>query len=76
VDNKTFTKYEEFTFLMALKADPNVLWCPNPKGCGNAIYRDENDGSRNTKVICNQCKYEFCSECMEEVTHAVNLLTY
>jgi hypothetical protein len=61
---------------MALKADPNVLWCPNPKGCGNAIYRDENDGSRNTKVICNQCKYEFCSECMEEVTHAVNLLTY
>lgn len=42
-----------------------MKWCPNPKGCGNAIYRDE--GMTINKVVCDKCQYEFCYECGEEV---------
>lgn len=65
-DESNFQKYEEFTLLMALKADPNVKWCPNPKGCGNALYTDQLQQGNN-KVDCSSCKYEFCKECMEPV---------
>jgi len=64
VDKELFIKYEEFTLLAALKSDPNVKWCPNPKSCGNAIIIDPNQ--TNKRIRCNECGYEFCLLCNEE----------
>jgi len=64
VDKETFAKYEEFTFLSALKSDPNVRWCPNPKGCGNAIVGDSSGSVK--KMICDVCQFEFCFDCNEQ----------
>jgi hypothetical protein len=64
LDEETFSKYEEFNFLMTLKSDPSVRWCPNPKGCGNAMCREQ--GNTNNKAVCDKCNFEFCFECCEE----------
>jgi len=63
VTSDLYSKYDEYTFLMALKTDQHVKWCANPKGCGNAIYRD--DDAEDNKVTCDVCKYEFCFVCNE-----------
>jgi len=63
VDEENFRKYEEFCFVAALKTDPNIKWCTNPKGCQNAVIFDPL--SRENKIICTECKYEFCVLCAE-----------
>jgi len=63
-DEKQFVKYEEFTLVAALKGDPNVRWCPNPKSCNNAIVNDR--PNENKKLVCDQCHYAFCFDCNEE----------
>jgi len=57
-----FNKYEEFTFIASLNADPSVRWCPKV-GCGNAIVGDP----ENPKCECTSpsCRYEFCFLCSE-----------
>jgi len=57
-----FNKYEEFTFIASLNADPSVRWCPKA-GCGNAIIGDP----ENPKCECTSpsCRYEFCFLCSE-----------
>jgi len=58
----TFSKYERFTVLAALRADPNARWCPNPY-CNNGIkYNPET----MPWVFCGECKFEFCFHCMAE----------
>jgi len=62
VTQEQFSRYEEFTFLASLNADPTVRWCPKV-GCGNAIIGDP----ENSKCVCTspECKYEFCFQCSE-----------
>lgn len=36
VDQATYAKYERFVILAALRADPNVRWCPLPT-CSNPV---------------------------------------
>jgi len=62
VTSELFAKYEEFTFIASLNADPSVKWCPKP-GCGNAIVGDP----ENPRCQCtnSNCKYEFCFLCAE-----------
>jgi len=62
LDDQKMAKYEEFSFLAALKEDPDVRWCPNPKGCGNAIIGDP----QHPRIICAACKWTFCFKCNEE----------
>jgi len=62
VSEDAFRKYEQFCFFAALKEDPMVRWCANPKGCGNALICDT---TRTKQVICTECKYEFCFDCNE-----------
>jgi len=64
VDKQSFIKYEEFTLLAALKSDPSVIWCVNPRGCGNAIIIDPEQNVR--RVRCGECGYDFCKLCNEE----------
>jgi len=62
VTREIFSKFEEFTFIASLNADPSVKWCPKP-GCGNAIIGDP----ENPRCQCTNpdCKYEFCFLCSE-----------
>lgn len=62
VTHEVFSKYEEFTFIASLNADPSVRWCPKP-GCGNAIIGDPD----NPRCQCTdpECRYEFCFLCSE-----------
>lgn len=62
VTPELFAKYEEFTFIASLNADPSVKWCPKA-GCGNAIIGDP----ENPRCQCTNpsCKYEFCFLCGE-----------
>lgn len=62
VTPELFAKYEEFTFIASLNADPSVKWCPKP-GCGNAIVGDP----ANPRCQCTNpnCRYEFCFLCAE-----------
>eukprot|EP01126_Amoeba_proteus_P062070 TRINITY_DN8392_c0_g1_i1.p1 TRINITY_DN8392_c0_g1~~TRINITY_DN8392_c0_g1_i1.p1 ORF type:complete len:319 (-),score=77.25 TRINITY_DN8392_c0_g1_i1:56-1012(-) len=62
VSKEMFAKFEDFSLMAALKKDPDMRWCPNPKGCGNAILGDPS----TTKVLCDQCQYQFCFLCNEE----------
>jgi len=61
VDDDTFQKYEQFSFMAALKSEPNLKWCTNPRGCQNAMIGD----ASNPKMICDICKWEFCFLCSE-----------
>eukprot|EP01125_Pyxidicula_operculata_P021763 TRINITY_DN8620_c0_g1_i1.p1 TRINITY_DN8620_c0_g1~~TRINITY_DN8620_c0_g1_i1.p1 ORF type:complete len:583 (+),score=106.44 TRINITY_DN8620_c0_g1_i1:70-1749(+) len=63
VTKEEFDKYEEFSLMMALRSDPNVRWCTNPKGCNNAIVGDP---AVSTRIQCSACKYEFCFLCNEQ----------
>jgi hypothetical protein len=58
-----FVKYIDFARNNAINKNPNMRWCPNPAGCGNAMARqNEND----PKIICSQCNYEYCFDCSDE----------
>jgi hypothetical protein len=41
-----------------------MKWCPNPKGCNYAFIF--NPDSKNKKLLCGECKYEFCRDCNEQ----------
>ncbi len=62
MDAPTFVRYEEFSLLAALAADPNVRWCP-AKDCGNAVIRED---PNQKKIRCGKCEHEFCADCGEE----------
>jgi len=62
LDEGLFKKYEDFSFLAALKDEPNVRWCTNPKGCGNAFIGDPH----NPKMVCAVCNWEFCFLCSDQ----------
>jgi len=61
VDEENYSKYEEFTFLIALRSDPNTRWCPKPS-CGNAVIGDP----AHPKITCTKCSYSFCFNCNED----------
>lgn len=61
-NSETIAKYERFTVLAALRADPNARWCPNVY-CNNGI---KYNASTMPWVYCNACKFEFCFHCMAE----------
>eukprot|EP01113_Clastostelium_recurvatum_P032600 TRINITY_DN4210_c0_g1_i2.p1 TRINITY_DN4210_c0_g1~~TRINITY_DN4210_c0_g1_i2.p1 ORF type:complete len:531 (-),score=73.69 TRINITY_DN4210_c0_g1_i2:208-1716(-) len=63
VSDEGFQRYEGFTFLATLNADPHVRWCPKA-GCGNAMAMDPT--SRDCH--CQKCGQDFCGECKED-TH-------
>lgn len=78
VTPELFAKYEEFTFIASLNADPSVKWCPKP-GCGNAIVGLpclsflfiplQIGDPANPRCQCTNpsCRYEFCFLCNEPV---------
>jgi len=60
--SEIYAKFERFTLLAALRADPNARWCPNPY-CNNGI---KHNPATMPWVHCNACKFEFCFHCMSE----------
>lgn len=65
--DEVLAKYEEFLFQSALKAEPNLRWCPAPN-CGNAMIGDPS----YPKMVCDKCKKEFCFKCGEDVNAKKN----
>lgn len=57
------TKYTEFLKIHTINSDPEMRWCPNPGGCGNAFKRQDKD---NLLMACNKCNYEFCFNCSKQ----------
>jgi hypothetical protein len=62
LDGPAFARYEEFSLLAALAADPNVRWCPK-KDCGNAVILEDQN---QKKIVCGRCTEAFCAECNDE----------
>eukprot|EP01104_Vermistella_antarctica_P004757 TRINITY_DN15189_c0_g1_i1.p1 TRINITY_DN15189_c0_g1~~TRINITY_DN15189_c0_g1_i1.p1 ORF type:complete len:693 (+),score=151.26 TRINITY_DN15189_c0_g1_i1:187-2265(+) len=60
-DPEMFEKYLHFSFLSALKLDPNTRWCPRPS-CNNAVVGDPT----LKHMTCGQCHFEFCYDCKRE----------
>jgi len=61
VSPQVFLKYLDFSFLAALKDEPNFRWCPNPKGCGNAFVWDGDC----QHLVCDLCDFQFCFQCQQ-----------
>eukprot|EP01113_Clastostelium_recurvatum_P019021 TRINITY_DN2242_c0_g1_i4.p1 TRINITY_DN2242_c0_g1~~TRINITY_DN2242_c0_g1_i4.p1 ORF type:complete len:611 (+),score=200.91 TRINITY_DN2242_c0_g1_i4:90-1922(+) len=61
VKPSVFGKFERFTVLASLKADPNTRWCPRP-GCETAMK----GSAEKPHMTCKTCHYEFCFSCKEE----------
>jgi len=61
LDYAAFQKYEQFSFMAALKMEPNLKWCTNPRGCQNAFIGDP----VNPRMVCSACNWEFCFLCSE-----------
>jgi hypothetical protein len=58
-----FKKYIDFRRITLVNKDPEMRWCPNPLGCGNAIRRKD---AKSQQMLCTKCNFEFCFDCQEE----------
>uniref|UniRef100_A0A6B2L571 RBR-type E3 ubiquitin transferase n=1 Tax=Arcella intermedia TaxID=1963864 RepID=A0A6B2L571_9EUKA len=63
VSQELLLKYVEFKRNAMVNADPEMRWCSNPAGCGNAFKRTD---PTSLKMVCGQCNYQFCFDCKEE----------
>ena len=60
VPNELFLKYQNFSLIQCLKADPTAKWCPHP-GCDMVIVGENESGS--DCVECPSCRKPFCYQC-------------
>lgn len=58
--NDMLKKYEDFLRIQTVNEDPEMRWCPNPAGCGNAIRRKD---TSSLFMACESCGTEFCFTC-------------
>jgi len=63
VDRDLLDKYVEFKRNAMINSDPEMRWCSNPTGCGQAFRRTDPSSKR---MVCDECNYEFCFDCGEE----------
>ena len=59
VSPEMFDKFEKFSLLSFLRANPNTRWCPSPSCDGAFVGEDDTSG----KVSCPTCGAYFCFEC-------------
>jgi len=62
-DAATVEKYEKFVVLSALRADPNVRWCPMPQ-CSSPVKGPPAEGSE--WITCGTCQLQVCFACGDE----------
>ena len=61
---EVFKTYLSTTKSSYVNQNENIIWCPNPKGCGRAVvYRE----GVSCDIRCN-CGYEFCFKCKQHLT--------
>lgn len=63
VDNELFNKFQNFSLLQCLKADPSARWCPWP-GCDEIMIIDEGVTVRHS-VACTSCHRAICNMCFQ-----------
>jgi IBR domain, a half RING-finger domain/Zinc finger, C3HC4 type (RING finger) len=62
VEADVFERYERFSLMALLKADPLTRFCPVP-GCECAMTLDERQVAEAQPIECAQCSAQFCSQC-------------